>query len=230
ATGSAGKGITSTTVTYQLHTSGTSAPTGTWLSSPPTPVKGQYLWTRTTITYTDNSTVPTYSVSYLPTDGQKGTDGKGIKSTSITYQIGASGTSAPTGTWSSTVPSPVKGQYLWTRTIVTYTDNSTSTSYSTSYYATDGQNGSKGDTGTGISSITEEYYLSTSKTTQTGGSWVTTPPTWSTGKYMWTRSKIVYTNPSSTKYTTPVVDTAWEAVNEIEIGGRNLLRGQTDEW
>src|SRR5690606_1614185 len=26
-----------------------------------------------------------------------------------------------------------------------------------------------------------------------------------------------------TKYTTPVVDTAWEAVNEIEIGGRNLL-------
>ena len=38
-----------------------------------------------------------------------------------------------------------------------------------------------GATGTGITSITEEYYLSTSKTTQTGGSWVTTPPAWVEG-------------------------------------------------
>ena len=90
-----------------------------------------------------------------------------------------------------------------------------------------GDKGDKGDTGAtgkGISSITEEYYLSTSKTTQTGGTWSTTPPTWSSGKYIWTRSKIVYTNPSSTVYTTPVCDSSWEAVNDIEVGGRNILR------
>lgn len=84
--------------------------------------------------------------------------------------------------------------------------------------------GATGSTGKGISSITEEYYLSTSKTTQTGGSWTTTPPTWSSGKYVWTRSKIVYTNPSSTAYTTPICDSSWEAVNEVEVGGRNYIK------
>jgi hypothetical protein len=226
ATGSAGKGITSATVTYQLHTNGTTAPTGTWVSSPPSPVKGQYLWTRTVTSYTDGTSSTTYSVSYLPTDGQNGNDGKGISSTAIAYQISTSGTTAPTGTWVTSPPTPIKGRYLWTRTIVSYTDGSSSTSYSTSYYATDG---GKGDTGTGISSITEEYYLSTSKTTQTGGSWTTTPPTWSTGKYMWTRSKIVYTNPASTEYTTPIVDSSWEAVNELQVGGKNLILGSDEE-
>lgn len=99
-----------------------------------------------------------------------------------------------------------------------------------------GPQGPTGAVGTGITSITEEYYLSTSKTSQTGGSWVTAAPTWSTGMYMWTRSKIVYSNPTSTVYTTAVVDSSWEAVNEIQIGGRNVLRntaykdGSTDYW
>lgn len=47
-------------------------------------------------------------------------------------------------------------------------------------------------------------------------------PTWVNGKYLWTRDKIVYTNPASTDYTTPVVSSEWEAVNEIEVGARNL--------
>lgn len=87
-----------------------------------------------------------------------------------------------------------------------------------------GEKGKDGATGKGISSITEEYYLSTSKTSQTGGSWSTTAPTWSAGKYVWTRSKITYTNPASTSYTTPVCDSSWEAVNDLQIGGRNLLK------
>lgn len=221
--GATGKGVSSAAVTYQLHTSGTMAPTGTWTSAIPTPVKGQYLWARTITTYTDNTTSTTYSVSYFPTDGQSG---KGIAGTAITYQLHTSGSVAPTGTWLSSVPTPVLGQYLWTRTIVTYTDATTSTSYSTSYYAT---NGSTGAPGTGIDSITEEYYLSTSKTTQTGGSWLTTPPAWSTGSYIWTRSRIVYKNPASTAYTTPVVSAEWEAVNDIQIGGRNLYLNSEPE-
>lgn len=87
-----------------------------------------------------------------------------------------------------------------------------------------GEKGKDGATGTGISSITEEYYLSNSKTSQTGGSWSTTAPTWSAGKYVWTRNKITYTNPASTSYTTPVCDSSWEAVNDLQIGGRNLLK------
>lgn len=86
-----------------------------------------------------------------------------------------------------------------------------------------GSTGTAGAAGTTITSITEEYYLSTSKTEQTGGSWLTEPPIWSTGKYLWTRSKIVYANPTKTAYTTPVCDSSWEAVNEVQVGGTNLL-------
>lgn len=87
-----------------------------------------------------------------------------------------------------------------------------------------GDPGQDGADGTGISYMTVEFYLSTSKTTQTGGSWTTTMPTWTSGKYLWVRNKIVYKNPASTKYTTPICDSSWEAVNEIEVGGKNLLR------
>ena len=77
--------------------------------------------------------------------------------------------------------------------------------------------GENGVDGRSITSITEEYYLSTSKTTQTGGSWVTTPPTWEKGKYMWTRSKIVYDNPYGVEYTTPICDSSWDITNDLNI-------------
>jgi hypothetical protein len=155
-------------------------------------------------------------------DGATGPAGKGIKSTSITYQAGTSGTTAPTGAWSTNVPSVPQGQYLWSKTVITYTDNTTSTTYSVAYIPKNGQNGATGGTGTGVENIVQQYYLSTSKTTQTGGSWVTSMPTWSSGKYLWTRYQINYKNPTSTAYTSPICDSSWEAVNDIQVGGRNL--------
>lgn len=63
--------------------------------------------------------------------GPQGATGKGVKSTAVTYQASASATSAPTGTWSgSPVTTSASLPYMWTRTIITYTDNATSTSYS----------------------------------------------------------------------------------------------------
>ena len=132
-TGKDGKGIKSTAVTYQASTSGTVIPTGTWQTSIPTVSAGQYLWTRTVITYTDDSKSISYSVGRMGTNGTNGTNGsagRGIKSTAITYQAGSSGTTAPTGTWQTTVPATsASSPYLWTRTIITYTDDTTSTSY-----------------------------------------------------------------------------------------------------
>lgn len=90
-------------------------------------------------------------------------------------------------------------------------------------------NGSIGPAGVGVSAITGEFYLSTSKTAQSGASWVTTPPAWSSGKYLWTRYKIVYTN-GSTSYTTPQCSSEWEAINEIQVGGRNLARGTYSDY
>jgi hypothetical protein len=195
-TGNDGKGVSSATVTYQNHTNGATAPTGTWSSTVPTVVQGQYLWTRTITAYTDSSSVTTYSVSYNATDGQKGNDGKGVKSTAITYQLHTNGTTAPTGTWVSSPPTPIQGRYLWTRTIITYTDNSTSTSYSTSYYATDGQDGNDGK---GVTSIVEQYYHSTSATSLAGGSWSTTVPTWANNKYVWTKAVTTFTDGSTSE-------------------------------
>lgn len=133
ATGADGKGIKSTVITYQASTSGTAIPTGTWQTDIPTVSAGQYLWTRTVITYTDDSKSTSYSVGRMGTNGTNGTNGsagRGIKSTAITYQAGSSGTTAPTGTWQTTVPATsASSPYLWTRTIITYTDDTTSTSY-----------------------------------------------------------------------------------------------------
>lgn len=127
-TGPAGKGISSTEVTYQASTSGTSIPTGTWAKSIPSVAAGSYLWTRTIITYTDKTSTTSYAVGKM---GNTGATGKGIKSTSITYQAHSNGTTAPTGTWTDLVPTTsAEKPYLWSRTILTYTDNTTSTTYS----------------------------------------------------------------------------------------------------
>lgn len=130
-TGKDGKGIKSTAVTYQASTSGTVIPTGTWQASIPTVSAGQYLWTRTVITYTDDSKSTSYSVGRMGTNGTNGSAGRGIKSTAITYQAGSSGTTVPAGTWQTTVPATsASSPYLWTRTVITYTDDSKSMSYS----------------------------------------------------------------------------------------------------
>lgn len=73
----------------------------------------------------------------------QGSDGRGIKSTATTYQASTSGVDVPSGTWVSSPPTVAANQYLWTRTIITYTDNTTSTSYSIGKM---GANGSPGRT------------------------------------------------------------------------------------
>ena len=125
--------ITAKSVTYQASTSGTTTPTGTWLANPPDVAKGQYLWTKTVVTYSDGNSTTAYSVAYQGTNGtngQNGSAGRGVKSTEVTYQIWKDGTTTPTGTWSSTPPkTTADNPYLWTRIVITYTDDTKSTSY-----------------------------------------------------------------------------------------------------
>lgn len=92
-----------------------------------------------------------------------------------------------------------------------------------------GPTGPTGATGTGVASMTQQYYMSDSKTTQTGGSWVESMPTWSNGKYLWTRYKVVYKNPASTVYTTPVCDSSWEAVNEESTKRQSAIETKANE-
>ena len=147
--GKNGIGIRNTSVLYGLSVSETVPPTA-WYQNPPALVKGQWFWTKTVWTYTDNTTETGYQKTYVARDGNNGNngiagkDGVGIRNTTITYAQGTSGTVAPTTGWTSQVPNVPAGQYLWTKTVWAYTDNTNETGYSVSKI---GEQGPKGDTG-----------------------------------------------------------------------------------
>lgn len=130
--------ITSKSVTYQASSSGTVTPTGTWSTSVPTVNNGQYLWTKTTVQYSDGNKTEAYSVSYKGTNGTNGTSVT-VSKTEVTYQVSTSGTTAPTGTWSTAMPTCDQGQYLWTKIYVKYSDGKDTTSYAVSYKGVDGE-------------------------------------------------------------------------------------------
>lgn len=77
--------------------------------------------------------------------------------------------------------------------------------------------------GSGVESVEKEFALSSSKDSHPSNGWSATQPSWESGKYLWSRTKIVYKNPASTVYTGYVVSSEWEAINAIQIGDRNLL-------
>lgn len=79
--------------------------------------------------------------------GETGASGRSITSSETTYQASNSGTVAPTGTWSKTPPNVAENQYLWARTIYTYSDKTTSTTYSIGKMGAKGEQGAKGETG-----------------------------------------------------------------------------------
>ena len=157
ATGPTGVGIKSITEYYAVSTTNTTAPTS-WVTSIPTlTASNKYLWNYETVTYTNNSTVSTskrvigvYGDKGAKGDagakgdkgqqgprgpqgvkGDTGAAGNGIASTAVAYQAGSSGTTAPTGTWSTSIPSTsAAAPYLWTRITIKYTNGTVTNSYS----------------------------------------------------------------------------------------------------
>nr|UWG04099.1 MAG: Mannosyl-glycoprotein endo-beta-N-acetylglucosaminidase [Bacteriophage sp.] len=150
--GKNGVGIKNTNVTYGLSDNEQTQPAN-WTTNPPALVKGKYLWTKTVWTYTDDTSETGYQKTYIAKDGNSGNDGLpgkdgvGIKKTTITYAVGTSGTTAPTNGWNSQVPNVPAGQYLWTKTVWTYTDNTNETGYSVSKIGEKGEKGEKGERG-----------------------------------------------------------------------------------
>ena len=121
---------------------------------------------------------------------------------------------------------------MWSRQKITYTDGTYVVRNATCIAGakgedgkdgTNGKDGNDGKPGRGITSITTEYYISASDTELTGGAWSNTQPTWEEGKYIWTRSKIVYNNPASTEYTTAVCDATWKEINAIQGEQKTLI-------
>lgn len=148
--GEAGIGIKTTTIEYAVSDNGVQFPESGWQEDIPEVAQGKFLWTRTTIEYTNNTSSVSYSVSkngVNGVDGNPGADGVGIKQTTISYVVSDSGTDIPQTGWKDTIDATGSGQYLWTRTVIEYTDNTSSTSYSVSRNGTDGANGKDGTDG-----------------------------------------------------------------------------------
>ena len=124
-----------------------------------------------------------------------------ITSVDVEYAKSTSSSTAPSSGWGTNAPVWEAGYYIWQRTATTLASGSTT--YSTALCIT-GVKGDTGDTGKGVSSIVEQYYLSTSNSTQTGGSWENTCPTYVSGRYYWTRSYITWSD-GTTSTTTPVL-------------------------
>ena len=169
----------------------------------------------------------------LAKEGEKGDPGdSGISITSVDVLFAkTSGQTAPdkynAELWSTNAPAITGTQQLWTITKTTYTTGTFTISNPVNI--TPG----KGDPGTGIESITEYYLLHTAKTLPSNlipsgetppGGWLTTPPAWEYGKYIFTCILIKYKNPTSYYWTVPLCSSEWEAVEDIEIGGVNLVK------
>lgn len=148
--GEAGIGIKTTTIEYAVSDNGVQFPKSGWQADIPEVAQGKFLWTRTTIEYTNNTSSVSYSVSkngVNGTDGTPGADGVGIKQTTISYVVSDSGTDIPQTGWKDTIDATGSGQYLWTRTVIEYTDDTSSTSYSVSRNGTNGIDGKDGTDG-----------------------------------------------------------------------------------
>lgn len=146
-------------ITYQASNSGTIVPTGTWLTSPPALQNGQFLWTRTIVTYTDGNSTTAYSVSYYGTngtngkDGEDGADGKDgtsitIKSSTVLYAVEATGTQPADSAFTySTIPVVEVGLFLWSLTKVVYSDGTETKCYGVFRIGQDGEQGAQGVAG-----------------------------------------------------------------------------------
>lgn len=230
--GKDGVGIKNTEISYARATSGTDVPAGGWQPSVPEVPYGEYLWTRTKWTYTDNTSEVGYSVARMGTQGPKGDSGNdglpgkngvGLKGTEVVYGLSDNDQSAPT-TWTQQVPSLVKGKFLWTRTTWTYTDTTSETAYQKTYIArdgNDGKNGIAGKDGVGLHHTDITYAGSTSGTEPPTGSWSSRIPEVQPGFYLWTRTIWHYTDSTS--------ETGYSVSKIGEQGPRGIqgLQGET---
>lgn len=197
-TGATGKGIKGTPLAeYVGSASNTTVPTSGWSTTIPSVAQGQYLWTRVTTTYTDNTTSVSYTVAKQGSTGATGTTGSqwysgtGITGTSTTAAIFAN---------SGVANARVNDMYLNTSTGNTYKCTAGGAAsaakwvYAGNIKGIQGEKGNTGATGNGISKANIAYAASASNTSAPTSGWQSAPPSVSAGQYLWTRTIFTYTN------------------------------------
>jgi hypothetical protein len=145
-------------------------------------------------------------------NGKDGKDGVGVASIAEQYYLSTSATALTGGSWTGTVPTWVDGRYMWTRSVIAYSNGTSSTTNpkcvtgakgSTGSAGSPGANGQPGKDGISITKVDVMYYQSTSSTALAGGSWVTTAPAWVDGRFFWEKTVVTYSD-GTTDESTPV--------------------------
>lgn len=202
----------------------------TWIKYADTPTSGMsddpegktYMglaYNKTTPTESTNHNDYTWSL-IKGEDGVAGTPGKD----GVTYYTWVKYADDVNGTNMS--DSPTGKKYIglaYNKT--TPTESNSSSDYQWALFrgadGVNGKDGTNGKDGVSVSKVETQYYLSTSETQLTGGSWSTTAPSWEDGKYLWTRLKTTYTNGNS-EYSTSVVDASWKKTTIVDEASKEL--------
>ena len=232
--------VKSTLEQFYSSTSPTSLVGGSWSNNQPAWTEGKYIWRRNFVTYGDDRTEFTPSENGVCITGNTGAQGaqgaRGPQGAAgpkgETGAQGPQGETGPKGETGAQGPQGDKG--------ATGPQGPTGPKGETGAQGPQGNPGSTGPQGVSVTTIKDQWYKSTSNTAQAGGSWSDTQPNWESGKYIWTRSHITFSNGNTTT-TNPVLanainnananasnavstaNTANNKVNDLKIGGRNLL-------
>lgn len=184
--------IKSTLEQFYLSTSPTSLVGGSWSNNQPAWTEGKYIWRRNFVTYGDDRTEFTPSENGVCITGNTGAQGaQGAR--------GPQGAAGPKGETGPQGPTGPKGE--------------------TGAQGPQGNPGSTGPQGVSVTTIKDQWYKSTSNTAQAGGSWSDTQPNWESGKYIWTRSHITFSNGNTTT-TNPVLA---NAINNANANASNAV-------
>lgn len=222
--------VKSTLEQFYSSTSPTSLVGGSWSNNQPEWTEGKYIWRRNFVTYGDDRTEFMPSENGVCITGNTGAQGaRGPQGAAgpkgETGAQGPQGETGPKGETGAQGPQGDKG--------ATGPQGPTGPKGETGAQGPQGNPGSTGPQGVSVTTIKDQWYKSTSNTAQAGGSWSDTQPNWESGKYIWTRSHITFSNGNTTT-TNPVLAnainnananavSAVSKVNNLSVGGRNLV-------
>ena len=201
--GKPGVSVTLADVEYAQSTSNSVAPTTGWQTTAPTWINGRYIWSRTKVSYSDNTTTYTKAVCITGGKGSTGDSGVGVSSIIEQYYLSSSATSLLNGSWSTTRPTWKDKWYIWTRSVITYTNGTSDTTAAICVTGSKGDDGEDGKPGVSVTLADVEYAQSTSNSVAPTTGWQTTAPTWINGRYIWSRTKVSYSD-NTTTYTKAV--------------------------
>lgn len=215
--GPSGSSVTVSSIQYQEGASATTAPTGTWSNTVVAVADGRYLWTKTI--FSDNKVA--YGVA------KQGSSGRGISKITEYYlaTTASSGVTTATSGWTEVIQIVDSSKrYLWNYEVVTYTDNTTSSTTPVII----GVFGNTGATGKGINSVTE-YYLASAEpngvTTSTTG-WTTAMQTLTAiNKYLWNYELITYTD-GTTSTIAPIIIGVYGDIGPAGMPGSDAVTFQ----